>query len=65
MHKVFLYRAIAVLEDTFNIMLLMLFLYFGTLFAFYGFLIISVSKAFAVNGFACMHDASWDQMVYK
>ncbi|XP_070170232.1 odorant receptor 43a-like isoform X3 [Polyergus mexicanus] len=37
-----LIRAIAVIEDTFNLMLLALFLYFGTLFAFYGFLILSL-----------------------
>ncbi|XP_029672546.1 odorant receptor 43a-like [Formica exsecta] len=37
-----LIRAIAVIEDTFNLMLLALFLYFGTLFAFYGFLILSI-----------------------
>ncbi|XP_026826808.1 odorant receptor 49b isoform X1 [Ooceraea biroi] len=37
-----LLRAIAIIEDTFNIILLALFLYFGILFACYGFLIISV-----------------------
>ncbi|KAM0732886.1 Odorant receptor 4 [Formica fusca] len=37
-----LLRAIAVIEDTFNIMLLVLFLYFGILFACYGFLIMSL-----------------------
>ncbi|XP_072751890.1 uncharacterized protein [Anoplolepis gracilipes] len=37
-----LIRAIAIVEDTFNLMLLALFLYFGTLFAFYGFLILSL-----------------------
>ncbi|CAL1687668.1 unnamed protein product [Lasius platythorax] len=37
-----LLRAIAVIEDTFNIMLLILFLYFGILFACYGFLIMSL-----------------------
>ncbi|KAH0954170.1 OrU18, partial [Eciton burchellii] len=35
-------RAIIVIEDTFNILLLALFVYFGTLFAFYGFLILSL-----------------------
>ncbi|KAF3054343.1 Odorant receptor 075 [Nylanderia fulva] len=37
-----LLRAIAVIEDTFNMMLLVLFLYFGILFACYGFLIMSL-----------------------
>ncbi|XP_026826806.1 uncharacterized protein LOC113561442 isoform X3 [Ooceraea biroi] len=37
-----LLRAIAVIEDTYNKMLLALFLYFGILFAFYGFLIINL-----------------------
>lgn len=38
-----LYRAIAIVEDIYNVILLTLFLCFGILFAFYGFLIISVS----------------------
>ncbi|EZA58867.1 hypothetical protein X777_00709, partial [Ooceraea biroi] len=37
-----LLRAIAIIEDTYNKMLLALFLYFGILFAFYGFLIINL-----------------------
>ncbi|XP_019889611.2 odorant receptor 43a-like isoform X2 [Ooceraea biroi] len=37
-----LLRAIDTVEDVYNIILLVLFLYFGTLFAFYGFLIISL-----------------------
>jgi len=37
------YRAIDIIESVYNTILLVLFLYFGTLFAFYGFLIISVS----------------------
>ncbi|KAH0954194.1 OrU5, partial [Eciton burchellii] len=37
-----LLRAIAIIEDTYNIMLLALFLYFAILFAFYGFRIISL-----------------------
>lgn len=45
-YEIFLFRAIAVIEDTFNIMLLVLFLYFGILFACYGFLIMSVSDIF-------------------
>lgn len=40
---VVLFRAIVIIEDTFNVMLLILFLYFGTLFAFYGFVLVSVS----------------------
>jgi len=38
------YRAIIVIEDTFNVMLLVLFLYFGIFLTSYGFLILSVSK---------------------
>ncbi|XP_018376841.1 PREDICTED: uncharacterized protein LOC108770048 [Trachymyrmex cornetzi] len=37
-----LLRAIAVIDDTYNIILLVLFLYFGILFACYGFLIINL-----------------------
>ncbi|XP_070170249.1 odorant receptor 33a-like isoform X2 [Polyergus mexicanus] len=37
-----LLRTIAVVEDTFNAILLMLFLYFGTLFACYGFVMMSM-----------------------
>ena len=37
------YRAIDIIEDTYNITLLALFVYFAILFAFYGFRIISVS----------------------
>ncbi|XP_026826812.1 odorant receptor 43a-like [Ooceraea biroi] len=37
-----LLRAIAIIEDTFNIILLALFIYFGILFACYGFLIINL-----------------------
>lgn len=36
-------RAIDVVDDTYNVMLLVLFLHFGVFFAFYGFLILSVS----------------------
>lgn len=42
-HVVSSCRVIAVIEDTYNMMLLALFIYFGILFAFYGFRIISVS----------------------
>lgn len=45
MFTAMLHRAIAVMEDTFNVMLLVLFLYFGILFAFEGFSAINVSKA--------------------
>lgn len=37
-------RAITVIEEAYNITLLALFLYFGILFAFYGFLVITVSS---------------------
>jgi len=36
-------RAIAIMEDTFNELLLILFLYFGIVFACYGFLLMNVS----------------------
>jgi len=39
------YRAIILIEDTFNVMLLILFLYFGIFLTSYGFLILNVSKA--------------------
>jgi len=38
------FRAIIIIEDTFNVMLLVLFLYFGIFLTSYGFLILSVSK---------------------
>jgi len=37
------YRAIDIIEDTYNVILLFLFVYFAILFAFYGFRIITVS----------------------
>jgi hypothetical protein len=37
-------RAITIMEDTFNELLLILFLYFGIVFACYGFLLINVSN---------------------
>jgi len=38
------HRAIAIMEDTFNELLLILFLYFGIVFACYGFLLMNVSN---------------------
>lgn len=43
MYEILFYRAIAVVEDTYNVILLVIFLCFGVLFAFYGFVIINVS----------------------
>lgn len=48
-YALLLYRTIAVVEDTFNIILLILFLYFGTLFGCYGFVLMSVSKKIKKN----------------
>jgi len=38
-----IFRAISIIDDTFNLILLMLLLYFGILFALYGFLGVTVS----------------------
>jgi len=37
------YRAVGIVEDAYNIILLVLLLYFAILFAFQGFLLVSVS----------------------
>jgi len=47
------YRAIDIIEDTYNITLLALFVYFAIVFAFYGFRIISVSVQLQIK--ICLH----------